>query len=438
MKKYSSLFVAIVASVSLMAQEKPEKSKYWPFEVQVGASFMGYHSHDSSWMGYSRNFSPDNPRLAPSIKVAIDPIGLPFGSILLSAGYRLKNDVPLNYYSDLSHEEQTQFGLTLRIETSTNFELGVGLDYRRDWMKVPQLHGTDTQDTAWRPWLRANARYMFDKGTNVTPFIGLEAGFALSNLDVDNNNHYRDYAINSGNYFLGAVPNSEIRTPESFTRGHFPAWEVAAVAGIRFGRHGVGAPKVKAVPVVPVVPVIEAEKVVVPDNSEARRAEEARRKAEEDARIAAAEARRKADEEARRRLEEQVTEVDGLRIHFATNSSATTAADRALVKRWVEKHKGIDTTAITVIGHCDIRGLPEHNQQLSMQRARALAYLLRMEGINIPASNIIGRSFSQPIANNETPEGLATDRRSEVTINHSKFRITPSSTLEGRRIVENR
>lgn len=444
MKKLPILLVTLAASVSLSAQGQPEKSKYWPFEIQLGASFMGYNSHDAVGPNGKASFSPDNPRLAPSVRFSLDPIRLPFGSVLLSAGYRFQNDVPLNYWSDLSHKEQTQFGVALRFETSKNLEYGIGLDTRRDWMRVPELRGTETQDNEWRPWVRANARYMFDKGTNVTPFVGLEAAFALSTPDVNGENHYRDYAINANNFFLGNLADLT-RSPESFTRGHFPSWEVALVGGIRFGRHGIGAPKppkpVKATPApATVAPVVQPETPVRPqpaDDSAARlRAEEeARRKAAEDARLAE-EARRRAEEEARRRVTEQVTEVDGLRIHFSTNGFSPTAADRALVKRWAEKYKGIDVNAILIVGHCDVRGLPEFNQQLSLQRARALAGLLRAEGINVPASNIVGRSFSQPIVGNESPEGLARDRRAEVNVGNTRFRVVPTPSMEGRLIVE--
>jgi len=445
--KLSILLATLATSASLIAQGQPEKSKYWPFEIQLGASFMGYNSHDSSGPNGTASFSPKNPRLAPSVRFSIDPIRLPFGSILFSAGYRTQNDVPLNHWSDLSHKEQTQFGALLRFETSSNFEFGVGADTRRDWMKVPRLRGTETQDTAWRPWVRANARYMFDKGTNATPFVGLEAAFALSSPAVNNYNHYRDYAINSGLFELGNLVYEDgtpdrTKSTESFTKGHFPAWEVAVVGGIRFGRHGIGTPKpAKVTPSSPATPSIAVEaqpqRPVQPvdDSARIRAEEEARRKAAEDARLAE-DARRRAEEEARRRVETQVVDVDGLRIHFRTDGFGTTAADRALVKSWAEKYKGIDASGILIVGHCDIRGLPEHNQQLSMQRARALAGLLRAEGINIPAGNIIGRSFSQPLAGNETPEGLARDRRAEVSVGSTRYRVIPTPSMEGRLIVE--
>jgi hypothetical protein len=76
---------------------------------------------------------------------------------------------------------------------------------------------------------------MLNKSAKITPFIGIEAGFALSNTKVDPADYYRDYVINTGNRFLGDVdPYSS--SPVSFTRGHFPVWEVAHVVGVRFGR----------------------------------------------------------------------------------------------------------------------------------------------------------------------------------------------------------
>jgi hypothetical protein len=126
-------------------------------------------------------------------------------------------------------------GALLKVNLNENIDLGVGVDGRQDWMFAKGLKGTDSEDNAWRPWLRVQGRYLFDRGTNITPFVGVEAAFALSAVEVLPSNYYRDYAINTGWEPFGPIAGN-VPSPESFTRGHMPLWEVAVVGGVRFGR----------------------------------------------------------------------------------------------------------------------------------------------------------------------------------------------------------
>jgi len=464
MTRISLLLVSITVSLSLGASQSQDKKpkSTWPWEVQIGADFMGYNSHEATANGGKLTFSASNPRLAPSVRLSIDPICLPFGSILFSAGYKFGNDVPLDYdgtsaRADLKHKDQIQVGALLRFKTSGNFEFGAGLDARYDWMKATHRVGTMSQSIAWRPWLRADARYMFDKGTRVTPFVGLELAYALTKNDVKPENYYRDYFINSGDAPLGTVTLQP--SPESYTRGNFPAWEAVIKGGIRFGRRDNCAPA----PVVPIPVVPKQEPIVVkeaPVKVVERQVDDSEAKAREAERLereAAALAERLAREaEERERLAREaaaavvpvqtrepekvvepvrILEVEAIRIHFPTNGFAETAENRAIIKVWAAKYKNVvEPSAIIITGHCDDNGSAEHNRVLSANRANSLAESLRKEGIVVPRSNIIGHSSDKPIADNHTPEGLAKNRRAELTVNGSKYTVT--SMTEGRMIVE--
>ena len=70
---------------------------------------------------------------------------------------------------------------------------------------------------------------------------------------------------------------------------------------------------------------------------------------------------------------------------------------------------------VYIDGHTDNRGAADYNRRLSEQRAEAVKNRLT-EKFNIPAERMTARGFGeeQPVANNETPEGRAQNRRVEV------------------------
>ena len=250
--RFSIWLVAITASLGLAAgqaaKENP-KLGYSPCEIQIGASFVGYDSQRARGLDGYADVAPKGAGLAPSLKFSVDM--LPFNlagldmSLLFSGSWRFTNDVPLEAGSldvpaDLRHKSQMSLGALLKVNLGKSLDLGVGIDERQDWMYAKALSAdmTDSEDNVWRPWLRAQARYLFDRGTNLTPFIGVEAAFALAAVETDSANYYLDYFNNTGQEIRGmGRPLTEGRSPESFTRGHAPLWEVAIVGGVRFGRH---------------------------------------------------------------------------------------------------------------------------------------------------------------------------------------------------------
>jgi len=458
---YSSL-APMATSIFLIAGQAPQenpRSKYWPFEAQLGVSFIGYNSHNSTGPNGTVEFAPKGVGLAPSIRLSLDPICLPFGSIQVTAGYRFSNDVPLEYggvdaKAEMSHKQQVFFGAMLRFDKIKNLDFGVGLDGRNDWMYATKKAGTETQDTTMRPWLRANARYLFDKGTNTTPFVGLEAAFALTGVDINAQNHYRDYLVNTERYppplgFLESTPPA--KSPDSFTRGHFPVWEVAIIGGVRFGRTGdctskpvpvpVAKPETKPAPVVAPPPVVEP--VKVEDDSAKRAAEEAarleaeRRAAEEAARLEAE--RRAAEEAARRAAEKKVTEeiatvslIDKIKqegfksllVHFETSQYELTAETKKAIAKWVndvwnngQYSKAFDQRRLYIIANCDERNEPV-NQKLSDDRATALANYLRTE-FNINVSRQKGYAHNRPIARGTTATAFAKNRYAQLILDEN-------------------
>ncbi|MBV8911076.1 MAG: OmpA family protein, partial [Gammaproteobacteria bacterium] len=79
--------------------------------------------------------------------------------------------------------------------------------------------------------------------------------------------------------------------------------------------------------------------------------------------------------------------------------------------RYLTSHPG---TRVRVEGHTDSLGSAEYNQQLSEQRADAVAHALTSRGVSPDAVQALGRGKGFPIATNDTPAGRQHNRRVEI------------------------
>jgi outer membrane protein OmpA-like peptidoglycan-associated protein len=73
-------------------------------------------------------------------------------------------------------------------------------------------------------------------------------------------------------------------------------------------------------------------------------------------------------------------------------------------------------TTMRVTGHTDNAGSEHYNQQLSEQRARSVANYLASRGVENQRMFVEGMGESQPIADNTSPQGRASNRRVELYI----------------------
>jgi Outer membrane protein and related peptidoglycan-associated (lipo)proteins len=78
--------------------------------------------------------------------------------------------------------------------------------------------------------------------------------------------------------------------------------------------------------------------------------------------------------------------------------------------------KKFNKTLIDVNGHTDSTGSLQHNEQLSQNRAQAVANYLFGQGVEPRRVSAMGFGPSQPVATNATPEGRALNRRVEIQI----------------------
>jgi OOP family OmpA-OmpF porin len=69
---------------------------------------------------------------------------------------------------------------------------------------------------------------------------------------------------------------------------------------------------------------------------------------------------------------------------------------------------------LEIQGHADIRGTEEYNLKLSERRAKAVESYFVSQGIDPERMDAVGYGFSRPVASNDTPEGMAKNRRVEI------------------------
>lgn len=74
------------------------------------------------------------------------------------------------------------------------------------------------------------------------------------------------------------------------------------------------------------------------------------------------------------------------------------------------------TSTVLIVGHTDNRGDEEKNQELSEQRAKAVAAALVDLGVAEDRIETKGVGSSEPIADNNTAKGRKQNRRVEITI----------------------
>ncbi|WP_329305476.1 OmpA family protein [Bordetella pertussis] len=81
------------------------------------------------------------------------------------------------------------------------------------------------------------------------------------------------------------------------------------------------------------------------------------------------------------------------------------------VARALNQHPELRTK---VVGHTDSTGSAAHNQQLSVNRARAVTSYLGKQGVAQGRMTVEGRGANDPVGDNATAEGRAANRRVEV------------------------
>jgi len=114
---------------------------------------------------------------------------------------------------------------------------------------------------------------------------------------------------------------------------------------------------------------------------------------------------------------EVITLSDAGNVLFDFDKSDLTPAARSELDALMAKLQNADVVSIKVIGHTDSTGSDAYNQALSERRASSVAAYLLSQGLAPNKLTSEGKGESQPVADNETEEGRAQNRRVELHIN---------------------
>lgn len=102
---------------------------------------------------------------------------------------------------------------------------------------------------------------------------------------------------------------------------------------------------------------------------------------------------------------------------FDVNSANLKAAGMSELSALAGQLKGMsEIQNVKIIGHTDSTGAEAYNQTLSQRRAIAVKNYLLEQGIPASAMTTLGLGESNPVADNNTREGRARNRRVEITI----------------------
>ena len=108
--------------------------------------------------------------------------------------------------------------------------------------------------------------------------------------------------------------------------------------------------------------------------------------------------------------------VVNLHVNFENNSYEVDAASLVRVKRFAKFLVDFTSYTATITGHTNDIGRESANQKLSENRANAVRDLIIKEGVDASRVTAVGKGETSPMTTNDTPEGLAQNRRIEATL----------------------
>jgi outer membrane protein OmpA-like peptidoglycan-associated protein len=104
-------------------------------------------------------------------------------------------------------------------------------------------------------------------------------------------------------------------------------------------------------------------------------------------------------------------------VLFPSGGSTLSAPARQSLDRVAEALTAqASDSQIVVEGHTDARGSDQKNQELSQHRAEAVRDYLVEKGVDSERVAAVGRGEASPIADNDSAEGRATNRRVEIVV----------------------
>jgi len=109
----------------------------------------------------------------------------------------------------------------------------------------------------------------------------------------------------------------------------------------------------------------------------------------------------------------------GPSIIFDTDSDVIRAESVEGWNQWGLFLKANPAVTVTIIGHTDSRGTPEHNADLAKRRAESAKARMVEVGVDPSRITTVGKGADDPIGDNSTVDGMQQNRRIEVAVNNA-------------------
>ena len=103
-------------------------------------------------------------------------------------------------------------------------------------------------------------------------------------------------------------------------------------------------------------------------------------------------------------------------VTFPTASAVVNSGFYPALNEVARSLRAHPNSTVRVVGHTDNVGSLAYNQQLSVDRALAVARILISDGVTAGRISYSGRNFAEPITTNASAAGRAQNRRVEVII----------------------
>ena len=103
-------------------------------------------------------------------------------------------------------------------------------------------------------------------------------------------------------------------------------------------------------------------------------------------------------------------------LNFETGSTQLTPESGATVNDLAQVLKAYPNAQVQLTGHTDNTGTPEANLTLSRDRANAVMGMLVNQGVAADRITTAGYGQERPVASNDTEDGRARNRRTELTV----------------------
>jgi outer membrane protein OmpA-like peptidoglycan-associated protein len=101
-------------------------------------------------------------------------------------------------------------------------------------------------------------------------------------------------------------------------------------------------------------------------------------------------------------------------VSFDVNSANIKPELRGVLDTFASSLRGDQTSVLTIVGHTDSTGSDAINNPLSLERARSVKDYLSARGVPANRIETAGRGEREPVADNNTNEGRARNRRVEM------------------------